>query len=68
MLAFALALAAGLLQAASIAAPWNGQPQWWLQLLSLAVLAGVLQGQPSGRGAALAGRVFATCLLAGTFW
>jgi len=39
-----VALLAGLAQAASIAAPWNGQPLWWLQLLSLAVLAGLLAG------------------------
>lgn len=31
-------LLAGLAQAASMAAPWSGQPQWWLQILSLAVL------------------------------
>jgi apolipoprotein N-acyltransferase len=31
-------LLAGGAQAASMAAPWNGQPQWWLQILSLAVL------------------------------
>jgi apolipoprotein N-acyltransferase len=24
---------AGLAQAASIAAPWDGQPLWWLQLI-----------------------------------
>ena len=35
---------AGLLQAVSIAAPWNGQPLWWLQLLSLAVLVWLLDG------------------------
>lgn len=32
-------LLAGLAQAASVAAPWNGRPLWWLQLLSLAALA-----------------------------
>ena len=31
-------LLAGLAQAASMAAPWDGQPLWWLQILSLAVL------------------------------
>ena len=35
---------AGLLQAVSIAAPWNGQPLWWLQLLSLGVLVCLLDG------------------------
>ncbi len=34
-----LALLAGLAQAAAMAAPWSGQPLWWLQVLSLAVLA-----------------------------
>jgi apolipoprotein N-acyltransferase len=33
-----LMLGAGLAQAVSVAAPWNGQPLWWLQLLSLALL------------------------------
>ena len=31
-----LALLAGVLQAVSIAAFWDGQPKWWLQLLSMA--------------------------------
>ena len=35
LLGFALA---GLAQAAAIAAPWNGEPLWWLQLGSLAAL------------------------------
>ena len=39
------ALAAGGLQAASIAAPGSGRPLWWLQLLSLAALAGLLRRQ-----------------------
>jgi len=63
-----LALLAGLLQAASIAAPWSGQPQWWLQLLSLATLAWVLQQQTSWRRAGLLGWAFATAWLTGTFW
>ena len=33
---------AGLAQAASIAWPTNGQPLWWLQLASMAVLVGLL--------------------------
>lgn len=62
------ALAAGLAQAASIASPWNGQPQWWLQLLSLATLAGLLRNeQRAWRGAGLAW-LFALAWLAGTFW
>jgi apolipoprotein N-acyltransferase len=65
---FALALLAGLAQAMSIAAPWNGQPQWWLQLLSLAALAGLLQRAGGARRAGLVGWVFATAWLTGTFW
>ncbi|NML46943.1 apolipoprotein N-acyltransferase [Ramlibacter sp. G-1-2-2] len=63
-----LALLAGLAQAFSIASPWNGQPQWWLQLLSLAVLAGLVQRQATPWRAAFAGWLFAIAWLAGTFW
>ncbi|HSV36496.1 MAG TPA: apolipoprotein N-acyltransferase [Ramlibacter sp.] len=65
---FAIALAAGLGQAVSIAAPWNGQPLWWLQLLSLAALAWTVQQSGSWRRAALCGWLFAIAWLAGTFW
>ena len=68
MFLLALALVAGLLQAASIAAPWSGQPLWWLQLLSLAALAWLAQQAPSWRRAALLGWTFAVGWLAGTFW
>ena len=67
-LAPALALVAGLLQAAAVAAPWNGQPQWWLQLLSLAALAWLLQQPGSWKRAGLIGWVFATAWLTGTYW
>jgi apolipoprotein N-acyltransferase len=63
-----LAVAAGLVQAVSIAAPWNGQPQWWLQLVSLAALAAVLQRSATWKRAGLAGWAFATAWLASTFW
>ena len=63
-----MAALAGLLQALSIASPWDGQPQWWLQLLSLAMLAAVLQRQPGWQGAALAGWLFALAWLAATWW
>jgi apolipoprotein N-acyltransferase len=63
-----LALLAGLAQAISIATPWNGQPLWWLQLLSLAGLAALLQRAGSWKQAALSGWVFATAWLTGTFW
>lgn len=64
----ALAVAAGLAQAFAIAWPPTGQPLWWLQLLSLAVLAALLQRQSTRAGAALAGWLFATAWLAATFW
>jgi apolipoprotein N-acyltransferase len=65
---FFLAMAAGLAQAAAVAAPWSGQPQWWLQLFSLAVLAGLLQRVPSLSRAALLGWGFGVAWLAGSFW
>lgn len=70
----ALFAGAGLAQAASIAAPWNGRPLWWLQLLSLAVLVWQLDGLRADprpkrwRGAALHGWLFTTVWLCGTFW
>jgi apolipoprotein N-acyltransferase len=68
LLRLALAVLAGLLQAVSIAAPWNGQPQWWLQLLSLSALAWIVQRTSTWKQAALAGWLFATAWLAATFW
>ena len=68
MFAYAVALVAGLLQALSIAAPWNGEPLWWLQLLSLAALAWLVQQPISWRRAALLGWTFATAWLTATFW
>jgi apolipoprotein N-acyltransferase len=65
---FAVALLAGLAQAMSIASPWNGQPQWWLQLLSLAFLAALVQRAGGAKRAGLLGWVFATAWLTGTFW
>ncbi len=67
-LSLALSICAGLAQACSIAAPWNGQPVWWLQLLSLAVLAWQIGRCTSWTGAALRGWLFATAWLTGTFW
>jgi apolipoprotein N-acyltransferase len=64
----AAAGAAGLLQALALAWPGTGQPLWWLQLASLAVLAGLLQRQGGWLGAALVGWSFATAWLTGTFW
>jgi apolipoprotein N-acyltransferase len=63
-----LALVCGYLQALSIAAPWSGQPLWWLQILSLAALVGMLERSASVRQAALLGWLFALAWLTGTFW
>ncbi|MEO7392786.1 MAG: apolipoprotein N-acyltransferase [Ramlibacter sp.] len=63
-----VALLAGLAQAMSIAAFWNGEPQWWLQLVALAVLAWLTQEASSWRRAGLLGWAFATAWLTGTFW
>lgn len=63
-----LAALAGVAQAASLAWPGNGQPLWWLQIVSLAALAVMLGGTlRPGRGAALAW-VFASAWLCGSFW
>lgn len=64
----------GLAQALSIALPWNGQPQWWLQLLSLALLVWQLDrirtdGAPRAlRRAAYTAWAFATAWLCGSTW
>jgi apolipoprotein N-acyltransferase len=63
-----IALLAGLAQAASIAAPWDGQAHWWLQLLSLAAFAWLLELQSSWKTAAIAGWAFGTAWLAATWW
>jgi len=75
----AIALIAGLAHAASLAWPLSvpitllqwlglrpGQPVWWLQLLSLGVLAHLLQGCRSWRLAALSGWLFAVAWLTAT--
>ncbi|MDR2991103.1 MAG: apolipoprotein N-acyltransferase [Burkholderiaceae bacterium] len=64
-----LALVAGLAQAWALADPWARTPHGWLQIVSLALLAGLLL-QPAitwRRGFALAW-VFSLAWLAGTFW
>jgi apolipoprotein N-acyltransferase len=65
---FAIALLAGLLQALAVAAPWDGQPRWWLQLLSLATLASLVRRCGNWKLSGLLGWVFATAWLVGTFW
>jgi apolipoprotein N-acyltransferase len=66
--AWPAAVLAGLLQALSLAWPATGEPLWWLQLLAMAVLAGMLQRQTSWRRAGALAWVFATAWLVGTFW
>lgn len=66
--AWAWSLLAGLAHALSLAAPWDGQPRGWLQLVALGVLAWQLERCPHWKQAALAGWLFATSWLAGTFW
>ncbi len=63
-----LVAVAGLAQAVSLAAPWDGQARWWLQLLSLAVLAWQLGTAAGWRRGALLAWLFAFAWLAGTFW
>ncbi|MDM0042857.1 apolipoprotein N-acyltransferase [Variovorax dokdonensis] len=70
-----LMVVAGLGQAMSIASPWDGQPQWWLQMATLGVLAWRLErinaqrdGSRDWRSGALAAWLFAAAWLTGTTW
>ncbi len=63
-----LAIAAGYAHACAVAAPWDGQPLWWLQILALAVLVGLVQRAPGIPSAAWLGGLFATSWLAGSVW
>ena len=77
-----LMLVAGGLQAFSLAWPWArgqgdglltlvggyGRPLWWLQILSLAVLAHALLAAGTARQAAGRAWLFGTAWLAATFW
>lgn len=63
-----LVVAAGLLHAASLATPWDGQPNGWLQLMALIFLAWRLQRCREPVQGALLGWLFATAWLCGTFW
>ncbi len=74
-----LAVAAGLLQAVSLAWPWQtpkffslisaarGEPLWWLQLLALALLVGLVGRASSVARAAWLSWWFAVAWLVGTF-
>ena len=68
LLPLLVALLAGVAQALAMATPWNGQPLWWLQILSLAVLGGLLQREAAAGRGFLLGWVFATAWLAATWW
>jgi apolipoprotein N-acyltransferase len=65
---------AGLAQACSIASPWDRQPQWWLQIASLALLVWHLDmlrnssGPNALRRAAFSAWAFATAWLCGSTW
>jgi apolipoprotein N-acyltransferase len=63
-----LSLLAGYSQAISIAAPWNGQPVWWLQILSMAALVMLLERSETPRQAAFVGWLFTLAWLCGTVW
>ena len=66
--------AAGLAQSLSIAAPWSGQPLWWLQLVPMVFLVWQLDAIRTGSASKSAhhafgfGWLFATAWLCGTFW
>jgi apolipoprotein N-acyltransferase len=66
--ALGVAALGGLAQAASIAWPGDGQPVWWLQIASLALLAWQLRTAADWQRAALVGWVFSIAWLCGTFW
>ncbi len=65
---WAVAGTSGALHALALAWPGSGQALWWLQLLAVALLAGLLQRQVSWRRAAALGWAHAAVALAGTFW
>lgn len=64
----ALAVLAGTMHACSIASPWDGQPSWWLQLLSLGALAFLLEQSRSIATSCVFGGLFALAWLAGSVW
>lgn len=63
-----LALLAGAAQAWAIASPRSGEPSWWLQLLSLAGLAWLLERSRSTITAGLLAWLFALSWIAGSVW
>jgi apolipoprotein N-acyltransferase len=65
---WALSVLAGLAHALSLADPWEGLPRWGLQLLSLGLLAWLVDRSTHWKQAAMAGWLFASAWLGGTFW
>ena len=63
-----VAVLAGVVHGLSVAAPWDGQPKWYLQLLALGTLAGLVASRPGVRRAAFLGWLFATAWLGTSFW
>jgi apolipoprotein N-acyltransferase len=66
--ALAMAVVAGVAQALATATPWNGEPLWWLQMLSLGVLVWQIDRAATARDALWCGWAFATAWLCATFW
>jgi len=62
------AVIAGLCHGIALAAPWDGQPRGWLQLVALGFLVWQLQQARSLSEAAWLGWAFATAWLCATFW
>lgn len=65
---YLLVIVAGGGQAWAIASPWDGEPSWWLQLLSLSVLALLIERSRSALSAGLLTWLFALVWLAGSVW
>ena len=63
-----LSILAGLSQSFSMGMPHSGQSVWWLQILSLAVLACLLECSPGRKAAIVYGFIFSQSWLSGTFW
>lgn len=62
-----IAVLAGLVQAASLATPWDGQPLWWLQLVAQSALVWRLMAAGSTRQAATLAWLFGVASLSATF-
>ena len=65
---YLLAMFAGGFQAWAIASPRDGEPSWWLQLLSLAALALLVERSRSAFNAGLLTWLFAFVWIAGSVW